>query len=207
MELCKGVALQGTAYTNDYGDGATTHTLDGRLKGLDGTLYRFWATLMGVRFEKIETRGATKKTGRNIALYFAFQLFLKYGMGEPDARKKVQALWDEKGWKGVAQDTQLNDLIRKGKGAAKSFRTFTFAGENSTVGAVIALPHAASQTAANGRIELNGDGWIWSLGMECAEYGRIEYSSPMETVGEGVGFIPVTMPANFKPEKRREVKM
>ena len=200
IELCKGVELRGTAYRNDYGDGATTHTLDGRLTGADGTTYRFLGTLRGVRFEKIETRGATKKTGRNLALYFAFRLFQAGGMSKPNARKEVQEMWDKKGWKGVAQDTQRDDLIRKGEKAAKGLRVFAFVFEDSG-GAVFALPHAANQTATNVSIDLKGNGWIWFLGMECAEYGHIEYSAPVETDGEGVGFLPVAMPVNFEPEK------
>lgn len=205
IELSKDVELRGTAYRNDYGDGATTHILDGRLTGADGCTYRFSAELKGVLFKKIETRGAKRKTGRNLALYFAFRLFLGCGVGRPEARRKVQALWEEKGWKGVAQDTQRDTLIRNGATVAKGFSVLTCVGEKPFEGAVVALKHAAFQITANERMAASGEGWFWSSGMECAKFGHIEFSSPLvrdgSSDGQGIGFIPDPVRVNFRPEK------
>lgn len=181
IELCKGVELRGTAYRNDYGDGATTHTLDGRLTGADGTTYRFSGTLRGVRFEPIERRGRPKNEGRDVALYFAFRWFRSAGQSEPLARKAVQALWEGNGWKGCSQDTHLNALIRNGKKSVHGMSLLTVVTEVAPGGAVLAMPPAAFiEMTPYQRMAASGHGWIWAFGKECAQFARIEFDAPLD---------------------------
>lgn len=180
IELSKGVELRGTAYRNDYGDGANTHALDGRLSGPDGTLYRFSGTLSRVRFEPIERRGRPKNEGRDVALYFAFRWFCSAGLLKPQARKGVQSLWEGNGWKGCSEDTHLNALIRKGKKAVHGLSMLMHVTEAALGGAVLALPPAAfKEMTPYQRMAANGRGWIWVFGKERAQFARIEFDAPL----------------------------
>lgn len=184
FEPSEGVALRGTIYSNDYKDGATTHPFTGRLLGRDGVEYSVRGILSGVCFEPIERRGRPKNEGRDVALYFAFRWFRSAGHSEPLARKAVQSLWEENGWKGCSEYTHLNALIRKGKGIAHGLSVLAFVDEVAPGGAVLAMPPEAFKEAMpNQRIAVSGSGWIWAFGKECAQFARIEFDVPLSKDG------------------------
>ena len=178
--------ISGTLYANDFGDGATTHSLDGYLTDWRGVERRFSGRLDGVQFVSPETRGAPKKTGRDVALHLAYMWFLgrakRLMVAKPEnsARENVMQLWMDKGFRGVSEETHLRRHLRTGVRAAHglSLLRFEVSGPNAD-GAVIPAPTDAF-TIEQERIAINGKGWFWRHGMEIAVYGNHSAIAPLK---------------------------
>lgn len=181
-----GDALTGLFYANDFGDGATIHPLDGYLTDSRGNTHRFSGRLSGVQFVPLETRGAPKKTGRDVALHLAYMWFLgcakRLGIAKPEAsaRENVLQLWSDKGFRGVSEETHLRRHLRTGQRVARGLdllRSEAF--DMGLGGAVIAAP-AAAFVCEQRRISIDGRGWFWSHGTETAVYGKLSVAVPLD---------------------------
>lgn len=181
-------SLAGMMHGIDFGDGATTHRLEGYLTDSRGVERRFLAQLDGVQFVTVETRGAPKKTGRDVALHLAYLLFLGRAKrnargsmvrAESMARESVMRLWAERCYRGVSEETHLNTLKRRGRRVTCGLSFLRFEADDGDVGStVIALPESAFVLEQQ-RISLNGKGWLWQHGMETAVYGTLSLVIPV----------------------------
>ena len=174
-----GDGLKGMFYTNDFGDGAAEHPLDGHLTDSQGVTRRFFGRLSGVQFVPVETRGAPEKVARDVALYLAYQWFfgnaLRDGKPWPKriAKQGVLDLWAGRGFKGASEETHLNKRVKQGGKTVHglSLMRYVCAGV-SPDGAVIAAHEDVFDCRPGEYIGINGPGWFWQYGMETAIQGN-----------------------------------
>lgn len=174
-----GNALKGMFYTNDFGDGALEHSLEGHLTDSRGETRRFSGRLSGVQFVPVETRGAPRRTSRDVALFLAYQWFLGNAKREVEAkaekaaREGVLELWAAHGFKGVTEEVHLRKRINAGAEAVHglSLMHYVCTGE-SPDGTVIAAHTDAFDLRPGEYMGINGPGWFWQYGMEEAIQGN-----------------------------------
>lgn len=161
-----GLGLAGTLYANDFGRGAADHQLEGYLYDSEGKEWLFRGLLQGVEFVPKETRGAPKKTGRNVAVYLASvclrQGARRAGIVRFSVLENLRELWADL----PTDDRSLRRLIQDGKKATGDSRV-VFAGV-----AIAALWRHFEQQE-DGGFTVRGDGWRWAPDMAAAQYGDL----------------------------------
>ena len=175
------LALSGSVYVNDYGDGATKHAIDGRLTDQKGVVYALSANLSGVKVLPIERRGRPRNLGRDIALWMAFRWFQCLPRSESVARKNVIDLWESNCWAGVSEDTHLNKKLRAAKKHMKKNKLSVLCHvcTDSLDGIVVAMDESAFDVAPFQHMHGDGRGWFWRYGEKEASFGVIRFNASL----------------------------
>lgn len=177
----RGREVMGILYANDFGDGATRHSVEGYLTGPQGVQWKASGHLSGIQFEPMPSKGAPKKIGRNVALFLAYQWFFFPAVLLGETRmpavvlRWVMDLWQNRGFKGVTEETHVRKLVKAGAECMSGYRLLrqetTIDGKPS--GVVFAVPQGTFSVLPDGQIGLHGPGWMWRYGEEEAVYGRL----------------------------------
>lgn len=176
-----GRVLKGILYANDFGDGATSHYLEGYLSDPQGLRGKVSGHLSGIQFVPRKTRGAPKKTGRNVALFLAYQWFIFLAVSRGESRvptsvvQEVMGLWEQAGFKGATEETHLRKLIKAGAEEINGYRILRqdTTADGTARGVMVAAPEDTVSLLPDGHIRLNGPGWMWCYGEEMAAYGQL----------------------------------
>lgn len=177
--------LRGTFYARDFGDQSTEHVLEGHLTDSRGQTRRFFGQLSGLQFVSRETRGAPKKTGRDVALYLAYMWFLgavklRVTGAEREAREQVMELWAKDGFVGATEETHLRKRLSEGRKVVHGLSLLHYVcTSNAPDGAMVAAPAKAFDLQMGVRIGINGPGWFWRYGMEEAVYSNHSAVAPL----------------------------
>lgn len=164
--VATGRELRGTLYANDFGRGATEHQLEGYLSDSEGHEWLFRGLLQGVEFVSKETRGAPKKTGRNVALYLAAQCMRAYAQADGVRRFSVLEKLRES-WEGLpTDDRSLRRLLELGEKAAGGLPVVLS-------GVAIVAQWREFKRHEDGGFTVRGTGWRWALGMDAALHGDV----------------------------------
>lgn len=164
--VATGRELHGTLYANDFGRGATEHQLEGYLSDREGHEWLFRGLLQGVEFVSKETRGAPKKTGRNVALYLAAQCMRAAvqtdGVRRFSVLKKLRELWGDL----PADDSTLQRNLKLGEKAAGGLPVVL-------AGVAIVAQWREFEQHEDGGFTVRGTGWRWAPGMDAALHGDV----------------------------------
>lgn len=174
-----GEKLTGTLYANDFSDGAVIHQLAGYLTDSQGDSWKFLGELGGVQFVPKETRGAPKKTARNVALFLACEWLRSQeaegsNVSHAAVLEKLRELWAALTLDLTFEDKTLREQVSAGKDAVKGASLLShFNPAHLTAGAVIAAEWREFNRHGDGGFSVKGEGWRWQYGMEHATHGAL----------------------------------
>ncbi len=177
----RGREVSGILYANDFGDGATRHSVEGYLNGPQDVQWKASGHLSGIQFEPMPSKGAPKKIDRNVAFFLAYQWFFFPAVFLGKTRmpavvlREVMELWQSRGYKGATEETHARKLVKEGADGMSEYRILrqetTLDGKPS--GVMFAMPPATFTQLHDGHLSLCGPGWMWRYGEEKAVYGRL----------------------------------
>ncbi|TXJ04645.1 MAG: hypothetical protein E6Q29_14395 [Alicycliphilus sp.] len=172
----------------DYKDGATQHLFSGHLAIGSAPLQRIDGRLTGIQFVHQETRGAPKKTGRDVALFLAFMWFmgvsrdrgLDVKQAKSEALQLVMELWGERGFKGATEETHLRKRIKVGERRLYGSSLLRYEVDSKTPdGVLIAGPQSVFDIRRHEWMGVDGVCWFWRYGDENAVWGHVRAGVPL----------------------------